>query len=109
MRISFIGFCTLSLCKRKFDCDHRAAAGLGMQSAFAAQMRDSLFDTEQTQAFRVLHIKTLAIVLYGKRQPAWLLQHFDPYGGGVRMAGTVMQRFLDNAVDAGFVLVRKVV
>src|SRR5262249_28047425 len=92
IRISFTVFDTL-LCEWKLYSEDRAAAGLGMNGARSAEMRNPLFDTEQSQTLRLFDIKSFAVVPYRKRELVWFLLHIDTYGRRMRMPGAVVQRF----------------
>src|SRR5215475_9206527 len=108
MRISFTVFDTL-LCEWKVYSDDRAAAGLGMYGTRAVEMRHPLFNTEQAQTLRLFDIESFAVVPYRKRELVWLLPHIDTYCRRMRMPGAVVQRFLHDAVDTRFVLVRQII
>src|SRR5437867_2925881 len=110
MWMSFAGFfCTLVCCKRKFYCEKRTAAGLRAYFALAPEVCHALLDAQQTQALRLFHIDASAIVPDRKRQALRFLLHIDAAGGGMRMGGAVVKRFLHDTVDTRFVVVRQIV
>jgi len=109
MRISFTALLTLVLCKWKIDGDNRTAAGFGMYRAFASQVGDSFFNSEQAESFRLFYIEPLSIVPDGQCEVARLLQYLYSYGRRVRMPRTIVQRFLHDTIDARFVLILQVV
>src|SRR5213594_85951 len=98
----FVGFCTVFCCKGKFYSDCRAGAGFRMYRTLATQVGRSLFDAQQTQAFRMPDIESFAVVAYRKRQTFRFLPDIDAYRGRLRMRATVVKSFLYDAIDAGF-------
>src|SRR5262245_57701409 len=108
MRISLTVFNTL-LCEWKVYSEDRAAAGLGMDGARSAEMRNPFFDTEQSQTLRLFDIESFAVVPYRKGELVWFLPHIDTYRRRIRMPRAVVQRFLYDAIDARFVLVRQII
>src|SRR2546427_1814961 len=94
MRMSFADFCTLFCCKRKFYREHRTAAGLRMDLALSAQVGDSLLDTQQTEALRLLDVETAPIVTNGKQQMLRFLLNPDADCSRVGMGGAIVKRFL---------------
>src|SRR5271154_6957908 len=110
MRICFTFFVTPIWLGRRFERKvHRqncAASGRGMNLELSTQTRYTLLNAKQSQALGLPDFKALAIILNRKRQMAGFLLDAHAYRGGAGVARAVMQRLLDHAVDAGFVLVR---
>ena len=80
-----------------------------MNFALAAKAGDALLNAEQSHAFYVSGVEAAAVVLNGELERIALLLGADAYARRARVAGAIMQRFLDDAIDAGFVIVGQIV
>ena len=83
-----------------------ALAGLGGNPEFAAKFADALFDSDQTKAAVAGSggVEAAAVIVDGDFQVIGGLLQFDgrPLRSG--MPGAIGERFLDDAVNAHFVL-----
>src|SRR5271170_345000 len=89
----------------KFGGQNGAVPGRGMNLEFPSQASHPLLDSEKPQALGLLDVEAPAVVLNGERQSVAFLLYANAHGGGVGMAGAIMQRLLNYAVDAGFVFI----
>ena len=90
MRISFTGLYTLLLGEWKIGGDNRAAAGFGMYRAFASQVGDSFFNSEQAESFRLFDVETLAVIPDGECEVLRILPYLNANGGRMRMSRTIV-------------------
>src|SRR5438132_877775 len=110
MWISFTDFfCTLFCGEGKFHGEERATTGFRTYFALAAKVRDALFDTQQTETLRMLHVESSAVIADGKRQTLRLLLDINANSSGLRVTRTIVKRFLYDAVNARFVFVRQII
>src|SRR5580704_6477232 len=84
----------------KLGGQNGAAPGRGMNLEFPSQASHALLNSEQSEALGLLDVEAPAVVLNGERQSVAFLLYPNAHGGGVGMAGTIMQCLLHNAIDA---------
>src|SRR5262249_4811518 len=80
-----------------------------MDIELASQMRDSLFDSKQSEALRLLYLESLTVIADRQTELLRFPPDMDADSGGVRMAGTIMQGLLHDAVNASLVFIREIV
>lgn len=95
--------------ERKLDTKTRAGGGGGIYEEGAAEARDALLHAEETHATLAFGIETDAVVFDGEDEAKRVLVDEDADMAGVSMFGAVVESFLDDAVDAGFVLFGEIV
>src|ERR1035438_7739375 len=99
----------LVFCEWQFHREDGTASRLGVYTRLAPEPVHTLLDAEQAQPLHLPDIKALSVVLDDEYQAILLLFHADAHSGRVRMACTVVQGFLNNSINTGLILVRKIV
>src|SRR5215470_8215124 len=94
---------------RKRYRQQRASAQMGIDLESPAQMRHALLHAEQPEASLRFRLESAPIVLDHDMYSFRAVSYRDPDHTGAGMTGAVVQRFLNNAVDARLVLFRKVI
>src|SRR5215468_1811435 len=109
MGFTFALVCSFVVRNGQLDRNDGPAAGSGMYAARASKICDALLNPEQAEAFDLIGIEPTPVVLDRKRKIIGFLVDADPDSSGVGMARAVVQRFLDDSVDACLVIIGKIV
>src|SRR5216684_606858 len=94
---------------RKRYRQQRAAAKMGIDLESPAQMRHAFLHAEQPEASLRFRLESAPVVLNHDMYRLRAVLYRDPDHTCAGMTGAVVQSFLNNAVDAGLVLFRKVI
>src|SRR5260221_4113000 len=92
---------------RKGYRQQRASAKMGIDLEGPAKMRHAFLNAEQPQASLRFRLESAPVVLNHDMYRLRAVLYRDPDRACAGMAGAVVQRFLNNAVDARLVLFRK--
>jgi hypothetical protein len=95
--------------KGKLDAETRAAAGGGVDDERATETGDALLHAEEAHATLTGGIEANAVVFDREDEMVGVFLNENTNVTSVGVLGAVVQGFLDDAVDTGFVLFGKVV
>src|SRR5437764_4416740 len=82
---------------------------MGIDSKSTSEVSDSLFDAYQTEPSFHFRPKSVSVILDQNRDTAGVLFDTDSDYARAGMADAIVQRLLDDAVDAGLQLLGKLV
>ena len=85
-----------------------AAAGFRVDLQRASEVGDAFLHADEAEAAFDFGLEALAVVLNGEEEAVGLLTDSDADGLRLGVLGAVVQGFLDDAVDAGFMLLGEV-
>src|SRR5579884_3853161 len=100
MRIGFTFLGSLQSGHRQRDFQQRSASGTRLDLERSSQMADALLHSKQSEAPNALRVESASIILHAEHDSSCLAAHRDLHRSGLRVAGAIIQRLLDNPIDA---------